>query len=458
MFSLTAFTDTVEGSLKICHPDSKLHIYDRNKGATVTFDFAAHRRVPISIHWDQDDDRLLTCEAQRERAAHVAAPSTGVAKSTKVKKNDSPTPDEDGGTPNTAATAGSADTEAVDPENEVEVFLFFATSENGILMQDSFLRKQPYGSLIGLNVPRLYFRNALPTRKAGEDPDDELEIVNSKVVKIYSKVMRDFVGLDDLNESTKAALLDFSYNLTLGKLDEAYRVVKAINSPTIWENMAQMCVKTKRLDVAEVCLGNMGHARGAAAVRAAKRDPNATAEATVGVLAIQLGLLDDAAQLFRDSGRYDLLNKLYQSAGLWDKAIATATTKDRIHLKTTHFQYARHLESLGLIDEAIEHYQLSETSSTEVPRMLFDLGRMDELGDYVLQSEDTVMLKWWAAWLESESRYDKAKKFYAKAKDYLSLVRIACFKVRDGQLLVLYLCTSSLLPVMFVLFPYCSVR
>ena len=49
-----------------------------------------------------------------------------------------------------------------------------------------------------------------------------------------------------------------------GKLDEAYRTVKAIDSPAIWENMAQMCVKTKRLDVAEVCLGNMGHARGAA--------------------------------------------------------------------------------------------------------------------------------------------------------------------------------------------------
>jgi hypothetical protein len=30
--------------------------------------------------------------------------------------------------------------------------------------------------------------------------------------------------------------------------------------------MAHMCIKTKRLDVAEICLGNMGHARGAAAV------------------------------------------------------------------------------------------------------------------------------------------------------------------------------------------------
>ena len=41
--------------------------------------------------------------------------------------------------------------------------------------------------------------------------------------------MRDFVGMDDVSENAKYALLDFSYNLTLGKLDDAYRAVKAID-------------------------------------------------------------------------------------------------------------------------------------------------------------------------------------------------------------------------------------
>ena len=73
--------------------------------------------------------------------------------------------------------------------------------------------------------------------------------------------MRDFVGMEDVDETTRTALLDFSYNLTLGRLDDAYRAVKTIGNPALWENMAHMCVKTKRLDVAEVCLGNMGHVR-----------------------------------------------------------------------------------------------------------------------------------------------------------------------------------------------------
>ncbi len=59
-------------------------------------------------------------------------------------------------------------------------------------------------------------------------------------------------------------------------------------SESVWENMAKMCVKTRRLDVAMVCLGNMGHARGAKALRDAHKEPEL--DARVAVLALQLGL------------------------------------------------------------------------------------------------------------------------------------------------------------------------
>ena len=58
--------------------------------------------------------------------------------------------------------------------------------------------------------------------------------------------------------------------------------------------MAKMCVKTKRLDVAEICLGNMGHARGARAVREiveANTDPDGTLrepDVCAAVVAVQL--------------------------------------------------------------------------------------------------------------------------------------------------------------------------
>lgn len=50
-----------------------------------------------------------------------------------------------------------------------------------------------------------------------------------------------------------------------------------------------MCVKTRRLDVALVCLGNMGDARAAKAVREAQVIPELDAQ--LAVLALQLGML-----------------------------------------------------------------------------------------------------------------------------------------------------------------------
>ena len=51
---------------------------------------------------------------------------------------------------------------------------------------------------------------------------------------------------------------------------------------------------------------------------------------------------------------------------------------DRIHLKTTHHQYAQHLEAVGDIAGAIEHYERADTHRTEVPRMLFAQERLAE--------------------------------------------------------------------------------
>ncbi len=389
--------DRVEGALRVRHPDSRLHVYDRSKGGVNSYDFESQGRCPVSVFWDAHDDRLLCVEAVK----------TGSSASKESGANGF----------NSRVSGDSS-------ENEVEIVMFFATSDHGILLQDSFPKKMPFGSLIGIECPNIYFRSAPPP--IGEDGLP----VRSPVadLKVCTKVMRDFVGLEtEVDDESRLALLEFSFNLTLGRLDDAYRAVKTVDSPSIWENMAQMCVKTRRLDVAEICLGHMGHARAASALRDAKNE-GCSNEACIGILAIHLGLLDDAAKLFREAKRSDLLNRLYQSAGLWEKAIDVASANDRIHLKTTHFHYAKHLESIGNVDGAIKNYELSETSRNEIPRMLYTLGLMGDLEDYVHRSADKDLLKWWAAYLESKGKYDKARRYYSKANDFLSLVRISCFK------------------------------
>lgn len=128
-----------------------------------------------------------------------------------------------------------------------------------------------------------------------------------------------------------------------------------------------MCVKTRRLDVARVCLGNMGNARAAKALKEAEAEPEP--ETHIAALAIQLGMLvgheknahptsrchpslavlrqEDAEKLYKSCQRYDLLNNLYQAAGQCEKALEIAENHDRIHLRTTYYNYARYLESVN---------------------------------------------------------------------------------------------------------------
>lgn len=51
----------------------------------------------------------------------------------------------------------------------------------------------------------------------------------------------------------------------------------------------------------------------------------------------------------------------FQQSGEWEKALAVAKSYDRIHLSDTHFSYAKHLEAMDRIGEAIEQYEASGT-------------------------------------------------------------------------------------------------
>ena len=282
---IAILADQIEGTLQVRHNDSRLHVFDHNKGSMHTYDFKKDKRCPISIFWDNSDERMLSCEAMRDRVSiapmiftkGVAIPSsTPITDKENEKDNDIDNDMNRDKDVNKDKIKNKIDdisvlNDEIQTQSEIEVILFFATTEHGLLMQDSFQRKNPYGAMLGFTVPRVYFRNTTNSNDENNDSPVEKNRGDNKI-RVHSKVMRDFIGMDGVNDITKKALLDFSFNLTLGKLDEAYRAVKTIGSVSIWENMAQMCVKTKRLDVAEVCLGNMGHARGAAAVRESRKE------------------------------------------------------------------------------------------------------------------------------------------------------------------------------------------
>ncbi|CAM9668740.1 unnamed protein product, partial [Ectocarpus sp. 12 AP-2014] len=465
---VSILSDKVHGqALKIRFPDSRIHVYGSDKDSVESYDWGPEGRFPTAHFWDPQEPRLLAVEARRatggngrgaQQQARKRKLSGGDNREEKKSGDEGEArrwgDDKYGGDSEAAAAArSSARAKAANLGDsgpcEAEVTTLFVTSDFGILMQDSFPLEEPLEALLGLQIPRLFFTaRGVPIHDEKEKSDIEDDVLGSGILVdqgggvvtsgvdgegggqlagrpvLMSRAMRDFAGLDQVDEKTSAALLDFSLHLTVGDMDKAYAAVRLIKSATVWENMAHMCVKTRRLDVAELCLGNMGHARGAAAVRLAKMEPEP--EVAVAQVATQLGLLDDAVRLYRECGRYDLLNGLYQASGLWERALEVAEANDGINLSTTHQLYAQHLEKVGDTAGAIQHYELAGTRCVEVPRMLYERGRVEDLEEYITQGNNVQLLKWWSQYLESRGEFEKARKTYTRAQDYLSLVRLAC--------------------------------
>ncbi|CAI2738142.1 unnamed protein product, partial [Dicrocoelium dendriticum] len=58
---------------------------------------------------------------------------------------------------------------------------------------------------------------------------------NHNIHYINRRVMRDFVDLEHADSGTREAILAFSYYLTMGEMDAAFKAMKLIKSPAVWQ-------------------------------------------------------------------------------------------------------------------------------------------------------------------------------------------------------------------------------
>ena len=77
-------------------------------------------------------------------------------------------------------------------------------------------------------------------RKIEEEEDEDGETEETKDENgpsnmiILRKPMKDFVGLENVDEDIKKAIMNFSFYLTVGNMDEAYNSVRNIKNNTVW--------------------------------------------------------------------------------------------------------------------------------------------------------------------------------------------------------------------------------
>ncbi|XP_049817321.1 intraflagellar transport protein 140 homolog isoform X2 [Aethina tumida] len=348
-------------------------------GEKTLFDEICAGRVPLAVNWDKEDPRLLVCDAKK-------------LKSNSRRK----------GFVKVGRSISNGEQRTLKDEDHVLITMFIS-SENSLKMHD-IKALEPETQLLAVSTPYIALLQKL---------------------SIVRETMGDFVGLENCDNATRHAVLDFSYNLSLGNMDAAFKSIKLVKSSGVWNSLARMCVKTRRLDVAGVCLGHMGNAQAARALRLAIADQTLPLEAKVAVLAVHLGMLDEAEQLYVQCNRYDLLNKLLRSRNKMDAAHAIAESKDRIHLRNTEYAWAKILEQNGEIKEAISRFEKANTHKQDVPKMLIDQPQL--LQTYMAKTKDPDLLKWWGQYVESQGDMATALKIYASAGDVYSQVRVLCF-------------------------------
>eukprot|EP00397_Hematodinium_sp_SG-2012_P002167 GEMP01002173.1.p1 GENE.GEMP01002173.1~~GEMP01002173.1.p1 ORF type:complete len:1212 (+),score=290.70 GEMP01002173.1:310-3945(+) len=352
-------------------------VYDVDCDVFITYDCGLHR-IPTSVAWEFTDPRLLMC----------------------------------------ATTPFVTDKQQPDNVDFGTTLTLFADGSQQLLLQEEISNPRDEKHIpllaVGILVPYVYFFQ----KPSEQKPQDE---------SIQRRVLRDFECLSQNEDpAVQKALLNFSYHLACGHTDDAYNSVCSVLTTTqVWENLALMCVKTRRLDVGMKCLGQMNNARAAKALRLCEESEP---EPRLGLMALHLGMTEDAEEIFRQCHRFDLLNKLFQSTGRWEKALALVATEDRIHAKQTHYLYAKFCESKGDVVNALKHYEMADCQRTECPRLLCSLGLTEELDNYISMSQDPQLHRWYAQFLESKGNLGKAGVEYQKAEDILSLCRIHCFK------------------------------
>ncbi|KRX47854.1 Intraflagellar transport protein -like protein [Trichinella murrelli] len=309
-------------------------------------------------------------------------------------------------------------------ENCSLIAIFFVHSELDMLLQRIILLSSEFDTLIASRMPYYFFAtkecNALEDDNSALCVDDDAKKVDELLIRL---TQREFIGLENCDSESKAAILDFSMHLAAENTEEALKAIRSIKTTTVWKNVAKMCVRCRRFDVAMFCLRKIGNARIIRNIRHARQSITQT-EALLGILAIHLGLTNLAVEFFHNSGRYDLLNQLYQDLGNWEEAIKVAQSNDQIHLKNTHYRYGIYLQETGKLYEAIEYFEKASVEAIEIPRLITE--SVAQLEAYVQRKQTKCTLDWWAQFLESRGQLDEAMKAYTKANDICSVIRILC--------------------------------
>ncbi|KAI8819835.1 uncharacterized protein EV422DRAFT_87782 [Fimicolochytrium jonesii] len=354
------------GAGDLTYVDPRIHVYDVERDTTLSFDLTPYGGAAASYRWDWNDPKILVCQT------------------------------------------GRMDDK---PETASRIVSFFVTHSHGLTHHSTHPAPASAEGLLGVNMPSHYHIN-----KASLDKPGNL---------LLSVPAPDLEGLENADPATLKSMLEFSFHLATGNVNESIRSLQHVRNPSTWRTLAKLCIKTRRPDIAAICFANMGDNRAVAELERVQQDGSGE-EVALAIGAMFLGMEGEVEASCTACERWDILNRFYQATNRWEKALQIAATKDRIHLKTTFYNFARWLEEIGDFSGALAAFEKSGCESFEVPRLLLSNNDVKELEKYITGNKSKLLKKWWAQYSESHNNLKGALQNYEAAGDTLSVVRIFC--------------------------------
>lgn len=261
-------------------------------------------------------------------------------------------------------------------------------------------------------------------------------------------LMKEFEDSTEYELNKLKQVLNFLYYMTTGHLEKAVVIGTNIannKKSIVWESLAKVCVSLKRADVGAVCLGKMGDIKGALMMRRVLNDDSMDDTSRVGVLAVNLAMIDEAENLFREAQRPDLITRLISAkdGGLSEIINGEKGNENALLIKSAQHKLAKILWANGETGSSLKLFESAGTLVPHVPRMLIAQGQAAVLAQYVSTSNDSNLITWWGHYLESIGDLDGALDAYARANDFGEQTRLLCHMDRMEEAEKLCLKNSS---------------
>lgn len=251
-------------------------------------------------------------------------------------------------------------------------------------------------------------------------------------------MMHEFADCSEHDTTSLKQVLDFLFYMTTGYLEKAVVVgtnISGTKNSVIWDSLAKVCVSLKRPDVGAVCLGKMGNIKGALMMHKIMQDNDVDETCKVAVLAVNLGMTEEAERLFRLAQRPDLVTRLISAreGGLSEITNGSSEGENVLLIKNAQHKLAKVLWSNGETADALKLFESAGTLVPHVPRLLTASGQTATLAQYVATSSDASLLTWWGHYLESIGDLDGALEAYGRANDFAEQTRLLCHMDRAEE-------------------------